>query len=125
MGTVGVEAGSKYQTTSRATTTAAAIISHLFVSMRSTGSSLRCTRLAPFVAPRHANQQGKAMEMERSGLQMSALGSKTDVPVYGCRYAAQPFQVNAEALLPEAEGTVDPGWFIDEKALPADHRQYF
>jgi peroxiredoxin family protein len=47
------------------------------------------------------------------------------VRLFACRLAAMTFDVTQEKLLPQAAGIIDPGRFLEEIALRADHCQYF
>jgi peroxiredoxin family protein len=56
---------------------------------------------------------------------LTMLKDTGNVNFYACRIAARTFGVEEANLVPAASGVVDAAWFLREKALKADHCQYF
>ncbi len=56
---------------------------------------------------------------------LTALHRTGRVRLHACRLAAGTFDVAEDDLLPESAGIIDPGDFLREIALEADHTQYF
>lgn len=82
--------------------------------------------------PRHASEEAWFKErVRRDGdplsihdfIKMVKLAGP--VNFYGCQLAAATFGVEAPQLISEASGIADPLWFLEEKAIKADHCQYF
>jgi peroxiredoxin family protein len=84
------------------------------------------------IDPQHATEEAWFKEKLRQegdpatiGQFISGLKHAGNVRLYGCRLAASTFGVTETNLLPEADGIVDALWFVKEKAMAAEHCQYF
>jgi peroxiredoxin family protein len=84
------------------------------------------------IDPRYADREGWLRErLQRDGdpLDVTAflalLKSTGRVRLHGCRLAAMTFDVTPDSLLPEADGIIDPGDFLREIVMRAEHTQYF
>ncbi len=56
---------------------------------------------------------------------IKALKETGKVSFYACSMASNIFGVDENNLIPEAEGIIGASWFLNEKAVKADHCQYF
>jgi peroxiredoxin family protein len=83
------------------------------------------------IDPRHASDDlWLRRSMAEEGIAgiydfLKLLADTGNVGFYGCRLAAATFAVDEAELIPEAAGIVDSSWFLNEKAIKADHCQYF
>lgn len=68
---------------------------------------------------------GKEEGSDNMGTMLMQLCQLENVTVYGCRFAAETFNVQAQHLFAGVDGIVSPDWFLEHKAIPADHCQYF
>ena len=83
------------------------------------------------IDPRHDSEDSwLRQQMVEEGIAgiheyLQLLAGTGNVRLFACRLAAATFTVDASQLIPEAAGIVDPSWFLNEKAIKADHCQYF
>ncbi len=83
------------------------------------------------IDPRHDSEDGWLRQrLAAEGIgdirqYLRMLGATGNVNLYGCCLAAETFDVAEADLIPEAKGIVDSSWFLNEKAIKADHCQYF
>ena len=82
--------------------------------------------------PRHAHrEEWLRNRLRRDGDPLNVqdflrhLKNTGNVNLHACRIAAVTFDVEPSNLIPEANGIIDPGVFLNDIALQAVHCQYF